>query len=551
MKSENRIFPVSLLVMLAVMILFRQDALYKIPVWVWITISVFVVCSNLFLFIQKKEVAKSWLPASICSMLLLFVIQWGCCFRDHFKKDETVILWSTVALGVLLVAGLIYLFFIRPIDEETVFLLLFCGLLIRVFYVVMTQANYYQNDMGKLVSGGDGHLGYIYTIYETGKLPDKLMYQFYHPPLHHIVAAGVMRIATLLGAGVAKADEIIQCLSLFYVTASLGLMNKIALRLQVSARARAVAVGLGGFLPYGVMMSGAVNNDPLMTLLVMAFIYFTMKWYEKPTIPNIIPMALCIGGGMMSKMSAVLIAPAGAIVMLVKLWQERRAFGRYVKQFLVFGAIAFPLGLWHSIRNMILFHLPLGYVPGPAAEKQLITDNSLWTRLFDLTGQLEQYSLRWNRHEALLDHNIFTAVTKCTVFGESDYYRKNPIVEGLGTAMFWLTAVLFAALLVGGILWLKKGKSKTLWKVFFSVGAGTILFSYIKFCFDYPYVCTMNVRYVMAAIYIGLVALAAGSDALAGRRPDKAGKGGVALRVFTVVYMVCCSLLILNFSYLT
>ena len=39
-----------------------------------------------------------------------------------------------------------------------------------------------------------GHLAYIETIYQTGKLPTSNSWQFYQQPLHHIIAAGWLKI---------------------------------------------------------------------------------------------------------------------------------------------------------------------------------------------------------------------------------------------------------------------------------------------------------------------------------------------------------------------
>ncbi len=71
---------------------------------------------------------------------------------------------------------------------------------------------------------------------------------------------------------------------------------------------------------------------------------YTIRWYRDSSLKNILILAVMIGCAMMAKVSAGLVAPAVAVVFLVKLWRERKSWKRYFGQFIPFGLVVFPPG---------------------------------------------------------------------------------------------------------------------------------------------------------------------------------------------------------------
>ena len=59
--------------------------------------------------------------------------------------------------------------------------------IIRLAYTIKMPYYKLQHDI-------DGALKYVFTIYHDGKLPDSNRGQFYHPPLHHLLSAGWLKI---------------------------------------------------------------------------------------------------------------------------------------------------------------------------------------------------------------------------------------------------------------------------------------------------------------------------------------------------------------------
>ena len=65
------------------------------------------------------------------------------------------------------------------------------AIIIRLAYVIKMPYNKFQHD---IAPNGAGGLAYIFTIYEYGHLPASNVNQFYHPPLHHLLGAGWVKI---------------------------------------------------------------------------------------------------------------------------------------------------------------------------------------------------------------------------------------------------------------------------------------------------------------------------------------------------------------------
>ncbi len=546
MKKENRIFVIAAVAALAVDLLFRQDAANKISVGNTVLVLGVLVFVNLAAFWlgaerQKNEYAVTGIAGklplvSLEGRRLLFtgsmIVAWlialiwsAVIVRQNYGDWQKYIGAATIGVGLMTLA--VFLFIgvkHRKMTEDSILVLLMAALAMRIFYVVMTQAHIYQNDIGVLWSPLGGHLGYVRYLLDHQALPDfdpTTRHQFYQPPLHYIITALWVKLHTLFGIQIEAVDENLQVLSLFYSMASLGVLNKIGIRLKVSVWGRLAALSVIAFLPYDIMMSAAVNNDLLMTLLVLLCIYFTVKWYQESGIINILLMGITIGCAMMTKISGVLIAPGVAIIMLVKAWKGRREWKKYLGQFAVFGLAAFPLGLWYPLKCLLQYGVPLGYVPYMGTDSdQYIGMYTGLSRLFEVGDQLVELCLHWNNNAPYIDYNIPISLVKFAVFGEGSYYLVNETVKTIGTWMFWFTAVLLVVAALLCVYCFVGRRLAWVYKVSFAAMILVILGSYVKFCYMYPHVCTMHIRYVMVAVYLGVVGAGSVLDCSLGERKD-------------------------------
>ena len=552
MKRENRMLVAAVALPLLVGIFFGQDDAYKLSTVRFIVLTAVIAAYNLLLFVRKAEWEhrKTVFACSGMSLFTMGLIQGVCFLRQTENLAESLV----CGLGILLAAIVLGAFFVllrseKGITENVITVVLYAAFLIRVFYIVMNQAHLFQNDVAGFGPDDYGHFGYIYFLFTDGKLPDLNpmdYYELYQPPLHYAVSALFFKLLQFFGYPQEIWEELLQVLTLAYSCLIMVFIHKIAIRLKLSLTGRLAVICFAGFLPYSVMMSGSLNNDLLATLFTFMAVYFTLKWYDDPKIKTILVMALCIGCAMMSKVSAALIAPAMAILMLQRAWKNRESWKVYLKQFVCFGLIAFPLGLWHSTYNYFKYQMPFGYA-SPLGEdsEQFIGFHDKWSRFFDFDRAFEFLAVRAEGITDFADYNIPAALIKFATFGESQYYEASTLTDILGTCIFWATAVLFILMVLMFVVWCFLKDGRLMQKIFLFTGAAVSFYFYLKFCIKYTHVCTMNIRYVMSTVYINCLIIGAAVTSVQQALTAKNGAAGhICGKIVTILSVIYASAVI-------
>lgn len=389
-------------------------------------------------------------------------------------------------------------------------LLIVAGFFLRLGYILYTGVQTRQHDV-EWFGSGFGHAGYIEYLYQNGQLYQQdptSVWQFYHPPLHYAVAAGLMRVMTALGCDYGRAVESIQYLTLFYSTLCMVLCRRLFGLMGLHGKGKAAAMALICFHPTFILMSGSINNDILSVTLMLGAAVAVLRWWKQPTFRRIVPVALCIGCGMMTKLSAALVAPAVAILFLWR-WVRPASLPpirRPIAQFGGFAAICCPLGLWWSVRNLVRFGTPPAYVPLLSEDNWLyIGQYSVWERLFDWVGYpVQSVFISYGLSEPTLDYNPTIAFLKTAVFGESDLSAQRAAIATPAAALFWVGAVI-AVIAFAAMVWslLREKNIGTAHKCFIGTLYATVFYSYLQFCLVYPHACTQNARYGVPLIVVG------------------------------------------------
>lgn len=552
MKEENRLMAAAVLLPLLVKLFFVQEGSYKLTVGRFAALMVLTGAYHLFLYVRKaqRERREAALLYSLMSLFAIGVME-GICF---LRQKEGIGEGITAGLGLLLVVIVLASFFFfvkmeKGVSEKVISAAVFAAFLVRIFYVVMTRSHLFQNDLAGFNAEGYGHLGYTYFLFTDGKLPDlnpMEYYELYQPPLHYAVSAVYLKVFEFLGMlpeAQSEWGEALQILPLAYSMMTVVFIAKIGKQMKLSAEGRLAVVCFAGFLPYSIMLSGSLNNDPLATLLMVMCIYYTFIWYEKPDGKGIIIMALCIGCAMMTKVSTALIAPPMAVMMLYRVWKDRERWVVYLKQFVCFGLIAFPLGLWHSVYNFAKYNVPFGYAAFLGEDSaQFIGQHDKWSRFFDFDRAFEFLAVRLDYIHDFADYNIPVTLIKFATFGESSYYDSSLLTNILGTVMFWADVALFILMAAALVFWCFRKDGRGIQKTFLLTGAVVSLYSYVKFCIKYTHVCTMNVRYIMGAFYIGCLVIGGALTAIQEMTSKKGAAAGracaVGVKAVTVVSVV-------------
>lgn len=390
-------------------------------------------------------------------------------------------------------------------------LIILASAVLKLIYISYTPLDVRQHDVGEFTSGGSGHLGYIEYLYSSLNLPDfdpREKWQFYHPPLHHIICALWLRVLNLFGIGTESGVNTLQYLTLTYSVILSFFAYRIFKRLGLKSKGLVCATALVAFHPTLIILSGSVNNDMLSSLFAVMAIFYTIKWAQDMKMSDIIKTALCIGLGMFTKLSVGLIAPAVAAVFLVVFIKNIKSFKKLIPQFAVFAVICCPIGLFWSIRNYIKFGMPLNYVPMISKDSYQFLDVPAATRLTDWSlYQFASPFTQWGPSRdngAYLEFNPFVALLKNSMFDEETLFSGNITLQSFCVALFFVNIIIIAFSLISMVIQLVKNKELKLeLKLLLTLAFAVIFGNYIVFCINYPHICTQNTRYCVPLIAVG------------------------------------------------
>lgn len=422
---------------------------------------------------------------------------------------------ATLGLFLLFLATLVLPLFLlkNKLNTETVIVILFTlGLILRLAYVMYTGVDERQHDV-EIFGNGIGHSGYIEYFYDNFiTLPQfdvREVWQFYHPPLHHIIAAAFMRILITLGMDYVVAVESLQMLSLLYSALTMLVSYKLLTILNVKGNALCIAFAIIAFHPTFIVFSGSINNDPLSVLFMLLALYYAICWYRDTTIKNIIKIALSIGFGMLTKLSAWMVAVPVAVLFLYALISKNNniSIKKYFIQFLIFAIVCVPLGLFWSIRNYVLYEVPITYIP------MLSNDNPQFVGYIAPINRLLDFSLyqfnsvfdMWG--DPYFEFNPTVGLLKTAMFGEWINATDYPSISIAGTVLFWLgVALCFVSAVLFLIYVIKNARKNPITLSLFSFFI-TVIVMYYFFCISYPFTCTQNIRYAVPLIVLGAFGL--------------------------------------------
>lgn len=421
--------------------------------------------------------------------------------------------------------------------RRALILLVAAGVLLRIGYVLYTPYTVRQHDVGTF-GGADGHAAYITYIAQHLALPDtNTPWQFYHPPLHHILAALWLRLNLALGVAADAAYENVQLLTCFYSCAALLVCRGILKELQLSERATLLAMAVLCFHPTFLILAGSINNDMLMILLLLAAVLFALRWYSRPTMKTMLLTGLCLGLAMMTKFSAVMLAPVLAFLFIVRLLRQRKRAKVLIAQGLAFCGVSIPIGMWYPIRNLLLFSQSILYIPHITVTEQYVGNYSIAQRLWNIPwSQLGSPYQDWT-----YGYSIPLSLIKTATFGEGNF-GDSPL-----TAVLFYFSILLAVLSAAAIILilLAKLRERHAYGEGHAVQYGALgllwavlLISYVKFCFQYPSICTQDFRYIVPTLLVGGAFIGALTDRL---QNLKWGRVCSAIMEYTTVVFCLCS----------
>lgn len=426
--------------------------------------------------------------------------------------------------------------------EKICMRILLIGSIAKLIYSLIVPCNISIHDLGFISDWKtieNGHLGYIQYIYQYKHLPDfspEGMVQFYHPPFFYIVSAILMGITMMFETNVIFAFDVIQVfvtLIAIYTTMLLFVMAK---KIGIKGRNLVFLATFFSFCPIFYILGVTLNNDMLMIMLSVLAMYFTLCWCENHSLKNIIGIAISMGLAMMTKTSAGIIAPAIGFVFLHELIVNKNMRKKLIIQFVLFGIICVPLGMFWAIRNNVLYGIPFNYVFDPKSDEMYVGNYTLIDRI-GLPSIYELFGYRIDVSEPDKYYNIWGQTMMTMVFDEGILSINSIFEHILGILMMWSSAILYIMGLISvakGILDKKIDVNK---RILFIISFFSVFISYIIFCFKYPYICTMNFRYIVITLVSGMMMLGLMENNKQENGNNKQ-KGKISTKVFNICILV-------------
>lgn len=358
----------------------------------------------------------------------------------------------------------------------------------------------------------DGHLGYIAYIVQNNALPlmnplEEGYSVFYNPPLYHLLQAGFMKLNLLLGASQAVALENLQVFTLVCASACTLVTVELLRFLGVGERGTRTGALFICAQPMLWILGATLNNDIFATLCILLCLLFTVRWERTCRMRDIVGIALSLGAGMATKLSAALLIPCVALVFIVVFFRDLKQWKRYIAQFGAFLGLSVPEAVAWPIYHLIAYQMPLNYVRLPA-ETLNLSQYTLWQRF----GIPNWHAIRelFYGPTRKTNHNVWMQTLKTGLFDERTLFEKGTVMWYVSYALLVLFAVMLLVALALFIRMLiqKRAGISGLCKGFLAGYGGLLILNYLKFCVDYPYVCTFNFRYVLPVFTLCSLAFA-------------------------------------------
>lgn len=333
------------------------------------------------------------------------------------------------------------------------------------------------------------HIHYIMKLYKENVLPDEIMGQFYHPPLHHFILATHLKFMDNFNLPEDIKLESMQLVTVIYSCITLFTTYQILKELEIDKKYKILPMILMAFYPLNIFLSGSINNDMLVLMFSSLALLYTIKWQKNPSMKNAFLLALWLGLGMMTKTSIVVMIVPAVYVYFKKLMEfinEDKKVGGLIAQLIVFSLVAGVLGLWFQIRSLLNGLNTIGIIQ--PYEDLSVAGYNLWERfglanIFVMCG----YNL-WN-------YFVYSSLN----FAIGYQYT---LVEGI-------FAVFAAVLIIISIYYLFKYRKEN--EVLF-ITYITWWLSYLYLNISMPYSCSMNARYMLIPLIIGFVMIGKGFE---------------------------------------
>lgn len=389
------------------------------------------------------------------------------------------------------------------------------GIILRIICAVRFEIDFFQIDLGIADSFDEnytdefydgivnfnrdylaygGHLEYIFTIYNTGNLPDTNANQCYHPPLSQAMYAGFMKIESLFTDNNRFLVESLEFLSIIYSVLIILVSYKILKEIGFEDKDTIIPIAIITFHPTFIFLSRLVNTDGLLSLLILVSVLYLIKWYKNPSYKNVFILALAVGFSTMTKTSGVVMALPLFVIFMKKLKNsvdDTKVVVNILIQAVLFSLITLPMTFWYPIRNYLKFGQGLFGI-AEALQELRVADNSFFAR----------WMIGPEFLNAIYEMNASNVWSNLIISSINFAMNSYAVPYTLSMSTRITSVVLIVISIISIIMFSNKGENKDL-KFILLITYISWVIGYIYFNISLPYSCTIHARYIITAIAIG------------------------------------------------
>lgn len=419
------------------------------------------------------------------------------------------------------------------------------GCIMRVGYMLYTPCTIRGHDVWEINADSYGHAAYILNIIERHMLPQTNKTQFYQQPFFYFCGSAVSIVVNFIlerkdSFYLVDAAKIVSC---FASCGILFICRELFEEIGMKQLSKKIAFTIIAFLPAFYLMGGRINCDALAVFFMSLAILYTVKYDKQQSWENVMKLAFIYGCALMTKISCGIIAVFTAAIMLrhIYLYYKKHKLKEIILKLSVFSIISFPLGLWYSVRNYVLFKQKFTYVlPLDVNSDIYCGDHSLFSR-FVIISFKNLFKTPYAK--PFDDYNYPAYLIKTMTFGEFDLKK-----QGLIPIMLLLLVMFFVFLCVisAAYTYFKYEDNKMVSIGFVLLFSGIYLSS-IRFCMSYPFGCSMDFRYyavmaVLGSIFIGNMYWAVKEKQIANRyfevMSDYFGNISIFIEIPAILYSI-------------
>lgn len=399
------------------------------------------------------------------------------------------------------------------------YIILLISSMIRLVYILITTVGDRQHDLGyaTLLDDGlinPGHLGYIEYLIKFRHLPDFdpfSIFSYYHPPVHHIIAAIFVKAANILGFKEPQIYEAIQIPCLIYSIITIIIAYNILKLFTDDEKLITLPLIFICFNPSLIYMTGSVNNDMGATMTTFLAVYLAIKWFKNGyQNKHLYMLALCMGVGMIFKPTIVVMACPIALVMLMHFISEIKLKNTVncIKKYIIFAILALPIGLSWTIRNIIRFGVTPGIPSLSETSSQYLRPYPIW----EVLGVPVSSAILFPFHSenAAYCHNVWQIMIKTMLFTEIWPGEMSSFMLNFCRITYVVTCILVFVLFILSIIKpiRRINGGDTAMGVFLLTGILALLGSYVFFVLKYPHTCSCDFRYIpVSLVFFAIAAL--------------------------------------------